>query len=130
MYPVNKYNEDIDKKKLSESNKEPQCLSIIQYNLDGKFIKKYKSILDASEQMGINKSSIGKCCKGYYKKSGGYRWEYTKESQEKRKQKKETNTKLKDNIIKLLSEGKKVCEVSKILGCNRIIVSYHKNKCK
>jgi hypothetical protein len=42
----------------------------------------------------------------------------------------ETNTKLKDNIIRLLSDGKKICEITKILQCNRVIVSYHKNKCK
>jgi len=116
------------KKKLSESNKEPQCLSVIQCDLDGNFIQEYKSLLEASIQTGINQSSIGKCCKGYYKKSGNYIWKYTKESIEKRKNIKETNTKLKDNIIRLLSEGKKICEISKILNCNRGIVSYHKNK--
>jgi len=118
------------KRKLSESNKEPQCLSVIQYDLDGNYIQEYKSLLEASIQTDINKSSIGKCCKGYYKKSGGYKWGYTKDSEEKIKNKKETNTELKNNIIRLLIEGKKISEITKILGCDRIIVSYHKNKNK
>jgi len=94
--------------------------------LNGVFIKEYKSLLDASIQTKINKSSIGKCCKNIYKTAGGYIWKYTEESQDKIKKIKETTTELKTNILKLLNEGKRICEITKILNCDIAIVRYHK----
>lgn len=36
----------------------------------------YDSIREASEKTGANAASISKCCRGDYKKAGGYRWQY------------------------------------------------------
>lgn len=47
-----------------------------QYTLDGKFIKRYKSILGASKQTNIDKSSIRKVCLNLYKSAGGYKWKF------------------------------------------------------
>ena len=41
-------------------------------------IKQWKSLKQASEELKISKSSISKCCKGKYKKVGGYIWRYKK----------------------------------------------------
>lgn len=42
---------------------------------DGKEYK-FDSIKQASENMGINASNIGSCCKGYRQTAGGYKWKY------------------------------------------------------
>jgi len=115
------------KNKLSLSNKEPQCLSVIQYDLDGNKLKEYKSILESSLQTGVNKSSIGRCCRGDGKSAGGFKWSYTDDDVFKRINKKPTKTKLKQNIIKLLNENKTNTEISKILDCPIGIVIYHNN---
>lgn len=36
----------------------------------------YESACEASRQMGINRSSINKCCGGKQKTAGGYSWKY------------------------------------------------------
>jgi len=114
------------KRKLSESNKVPQCLSVMQYDLDGNFIEEFKSMLDAETQTKINKTSIGKCCRNINNTAGGYKWEFTKKSINKRNNKKETNTKLKNNILRLLSEGKEIKEISEILKCSLVMIYYYK----
>lgn len=50
---------------------------VLQYNKDGKFIKKYDSANDAGRAMGkINGGNIIKCCKGEIKTSCGFIWKY------------------------------------------------------
>lgn len=46
-------------------------------DLDGNYIRSFDSLIDAARFIGLSKSSdIVRCCKGYLKKSHGYRWEY------------------------------------------------------
>lgn len=49
---------------------------ILQFNLDGEFIKEFNSIKEASEEIGISKSAIVHCLKGKTKRQGGYKWKY------------------------------------------------------
>lgn len=49
---------------------------IVQYNLDGSFIKEYKSIITASNELGILRTSISECLNGRTKTSGGFIWKY------------------------------------------------------
>ena len=60
------------KQKLSKTKSIP----IIQYTLDGAFIREWESIKQASEELNINNSSICKCCKGRYEQCSGYIWRY------------------------------------------------------
>lgn len=51
--------------------------SVLQYTLDGEFIKEYKSVKDANDtNPNIHGTSISKCLKGIYKSAGGYIWKY------------------------------------------------------
>lgn len=36
----------------------------------------WESIKQASQELNINNSHIGECCKGRYKTCGGYTWKY------------------------------------------------------
>lgn len=49
---------------------------VIQYTLDGKFIKEYCSANEASRQTGILCTNICRCCRGERNKAGGYKWNY------------------------------------------------------
>lgn len=46
--------------------------AIIQYDLDMNKIKEYTSITEASIQLNINRTSIGKCCNNSQKTAGGF----------------------------------------------------------
>lgn len=49
---------------------------VIQYDLQGNFIKEWEYISLASKELDICLSSIGQCCKGKLKKAGGFVWKY------------------------------------------------------
>lgn len=49
---------------------------IIQYSLENKFIKKWKSIIEIENVLGYNHSNIVNCCKNRYKQAYGYIWKY------------------------------------------------------
>ena len=52
-----------------------------QYTLDGKFIKTFECIKDATLSLGKNKSAIWKACRGEYKTSLGFIWKYADDNQ-------------------------------------------------
>lgn len=57
-----------------------QVKSIYQYDLDGNLIRKWDSIKQAGETLGINRPSISNCLKGRYKSAGGFIWKYSEVS--------------------------------------------------
>ena len=63
-------------KKAKKSRKQ-----VNQYDLNGIFIKKWNSIKEASNSLGINHANISSCCKNKYgrRSSGGFMWKYVKE---------------------------------------------------
>lgn len=54
----------------------PNSKTVYQYNLDGSFVDKFESAIDASISTGISNSSIGECCKHKFYTVGGYIWRY------------------------------------------------------
>lgn len=52
--------------------------AITQYNLQGIFIKDWKSVKEAAAMLKIDSSAIIKCCKKKlnFNTAGGYKWEY------------------------------------------------------
>ena len=48
---------------------------INQLTLDGKFVRRWDSIMDA-DRSGYRLSGISKCCKGIYKNHAGYKWNW------------------------------------------------------
>lgn len=49
---------------------------IIQMDLDGNIIAKFKCLKEASEQTRTNVGSICSCCSGVYKTANGFKWRY------------------------------------------------------
>lgn len=51
---------------------------ILQFDLDGNFIKEWNSTKDVERTLGIKHSAISRVCKKrkYYNTAGGYIWRY------------------------------------------------------
>jgi hypothetical protein len=49
---------------------------IYQYDLQGNFIKKWRSAKEVSEVLNIKKESISACCRGQNKTGGGFIWNF------------------------------------------------------
>ena len=62
------------KKKQSECKK----IKVAKYTINGKLIKIYKSIKEASSENNLKSTNIVKCCKHkeHYNTCGNYKWEY------------------------------------------------------
>lgn len=49
---------------------------VLQYSLDGKFIKEYYSAMEAARQNNCRQGGISECCNGKQKTAYGYVWKY------------------------------------------------------
>ena len=50
--------------------------TVLQYDLDGNFIKEYPSSNEAARQLHISAGHIRYCCSGKEKTCGGYKWSF------------------------------------------------------
>ena len=63
--------------KVAEKNTNgKQCKPILQYTLDGKFVREWKSAKQAEREGGFNQSHITHCCIGERKKHHNFIWRY------------------------------------------------------
>jgi hypothetical protein len=60
-----------------KTRNQKRCV-IIQYTLNGEFIREWPSIKEASETLSIHKATIGGCIRNvpHYKSAGGFIWQY------------------------------------------------------
>jgi hypothetical protein len=71
------YTEDIRiKMSKSKKGKKYNVRSIIQYDLQGNIIKKWKSLKEASLFYNIKSGDISCCCSEKQKTAGGFRWQF------------------------------------------------------
>ena len=49
---------------------------ILQYTLDGEFVKEWESAIQAEREGGFKSRNITACCKGKRKSQGGFIWRY------------------------------------------------------
>jgi len=52
---------------------------VLQYTLDGKFIKEWPSAIEITRQLGFNQGGISRCCLGQVDKVYGFIWVYKNE---------------------------------------------------
>lgn len=67
----NKIVDDIKITKLKNNKK-----SVCMYDINGKYIKEYDSISSAASDLGVQTTSISRCCSGKQKTSAGYIWKF------------------------------------------------------
>lgn len=68
-----------DVKKITNKLKEVNSRKILQYDLDGNFIKQYNSICDAEKELHIPNQNIVKVCQGKRKTAHNFVFKYFKE---------------------------------------------------
>ena len=61
--------ENVKNSKYSQTNK-----TLKQYSLEGEYLRDWNTMSEASKELGIAISSISLCCRGNYKKAGGFIW--------------------------------------------------------
>ena len=49
---------------------------VLQFTLDGKFIREWPSTREIERQLGFDSSAVGRCCNGKQKTSYGFLWMY------------------------------------------------------
>lgn len=59
-----------------EANLDRRKRNVLQFSLDGKLIKEFNSVADASKQTGVSKSCIARVCRKERERSGGFIWIY------------------------------------------------------
>jgi hypothetical protein len=57
-----------------KSSHQKYAMPVIQCDLNGNEIERYKSMNDAARATGVRSGNISNNCKGYYKTAGGYIW--------------------------------------------------------
>lgn len=84
LFKVNRTVSVETKKKLSERKtgaKNHQARKILQYDLDGNYIKEWSCIQAAADELVIHRNMINRCCQKdeLYKQAGGFIWRYVDE---------------------------------------------------
>ena len=59
------------RKRMSENRPKK---AVLQFDLEGNFIKEYPSQIEAERQTGISNVNISSCCRGKYSQAGGFIW--------------------------------------------------------
>lgn len=54
----------------------PNSKTVLQYGLDGSFIKEYGGVLEAARVTGLGRSGISSNCRGEQKTAHGFIWKY------------------------------------------------------
>lgn len=73
------YEEDYSDEELESRTaitQNTQSVKVLQFDLNGNFIKEHESMGKASREVGVNSGSIHQCCNGVMKTAGNYKWEY------------------------------------------------------
>jgi hypothetical protein len=88
---------------------------ISMFTLDGEFIKTFRTVKEASLEIGISSTNIASCARGNYKQSGGYKWSYTGKLPEKQSLKIESKE-VKPKVKRVTSEEvkKRISETNKL----------------
>lgn len=63
-------------RKACQRNGKKRAKRVLQYDLEGNFIKEWESALEIKRQRKINNISISACCRGERKTAGGFIWKY------------------------------------------------------
>lgn len=64
------------KQAVAKYAKENYSKKVVQYSLNGEFIKEWNSMHDVWRELGIRPSYICRCCKGLRNQTYGYIWKY------------------------------------------------------
>lgn len=93
----------------------PKSREVYQYDLNGIFINKYKSVREASRALDIDHSYISRCCNGVYKHTQGFIFRYDEIIVSKIS----NPNAVKKSVIEVDKIGNKLGEWVSIMECSR-----------
>ena len=66
------------KERRNQTKRETSNLSKVtmQYNLDGTFVKEWKSTKEIERELGFSNQGVSACCRGIRKSFNGFIWKY------------------------------------------------------
>ena len=73
---ISEWKEKIYTKERNQKLSDRISKSILQYDLNGNFIKEWKSGSQIQKELGFNGSNIGNCCNGKFKKAYNFIWKF------------------------------------------------------
>lgn len=81
------YAKEENRKKMSESllnspKAQKRCKKVLQYTLEGEFLKEWASLHEIQRELGFLISGISQCCRGLKKSYKGFSWRYADNSQQ------------------------------------------------
>ena len=63
--------------RAGKTNTNGKCSKkVLQFTLDGEFIREWPSIQEIERQLGFNHSAVSRCCNGKQKSAYGFKWCY------------------------------------------------------
>lgn len=89
---ISEYAKAHPEKYAHKGEKHPMAKAVLQYDLEGNFIKEYKTAKEAENKTGVLRSGICNSAKGNVNKAGGYIWLYSNDIEDKYK-------KLDDDVV-------------------------------
>lgn len=104
---------------------------VIQYTLDGDFVKIWGSVIEAAIELNIRQENIATCARGKTKSSGGFKWAYEQDSTI------EETVSLKGEVWKFIPDCNKQYQVSnygRVKSLDRFVIRedgfkvYYKSK--
>ena len=57
-------------------DRNPNSKAVLQFSLNGDFIREFSCIKEACECLGVNQPLISMCCRGKKKTAYGFKWKY------------------------------------------------------
>jgi hypothetical protein len=105
------------KREILDRQSENSGRKVYQYDLNGNFIKEYRSVRFAATELGLNHSNISRCCNGIFKHTGGYifKYEITNNIQLK------NPNAVKKIVVEVDSNGLEIGKWVSIMECSRSI---------
>lgn len=64
------------RKKILDATKKACSKPVLQYTLDGQFVKRWNSTREVQRELGYKQTAISFCCRGNCEQRYGYRWKY------------------------------------------------------
>jgi len=104
------------RKEIIDKQSEKMSRVVYQYDIDGNFIKEFKSVRFAANILGLSHSNISRCCNGLSKHAGGFIFSYEKSDSIESVS---NPNALKKVVLEIDDVGNIINEWSSIMDCTR-----------
>lgn len=78
VFQAHGYLWSFDENYIPKKKKRKNCKTVYQYDLDGKLVKVWESLVEIEKTLGYSKNNISHCCLGESVSAYGYIWSYEK----------------------------------------------------